>query len=87
MTLPTPKTDAPLPAALQGLPLTLSVRIGSTRMSVGDLATLGEGSLIALDARLDTPLEICLEDRVIARGELTETEDGTLAVKLTETVG
>ena len=75
-----------LPPALSALPLTVTVRIGSTRMSVRELTALGEGSLVALDARADAPLEICLEDRVVARGELTEAEDGGLAVRLTETV-
>ena len=74
-----------LPQAISTLPLTLSVRIGQVRMSVRDLTALGVGSLVALDARADAPLEICIEDRVVALGELTETEDGTLAVKLTET--
>ena len=75
-----------LPAVLRALPLTLTVRLGSTRMSVSDLAGLGEGSLVTLDARADAPLEVCLSERVVARGELTEAEDGTLAVRLTETV-
>ena len=90
MTELTPKDEtAPggLPPALSALSLTVTVRIGSTRMSLRDLTQLGEGSLVALDARADAPLEVCLEDRVVARGELTEAEDGGLAVRLTETVG
>ena len=82
------KPDAnALPAALSSLPLTLSVRIGQARMSLRELTALGEGSLIALDARADAPLEICIEDRVVAYGTLGEAEDGALAVTLTETVG
>ena len=76
-----------LPPALSALPLTLSVRIGSAAMSVAELTALGEGSLVVLDARADAPLQLCVEGRVVALGELTETDDGTLAVRLTEAVG
>lgn len=85
--LTTNTPDPQLPAALDTLPLTLTVRIGSTRMTLRELTALGEGSLVALDARADAPLEVCIEDRVVARGELTETDGGGLAVTLTETVG
>ena len=79
--------EAGLPQAISTLPLTLSVRIGQVRMSVRELTTLGVGSLVALDARADAPLQICVEDRVVAYGELTEGEDGQLVVKLTEAAG
>ena len=84
---PASVADTGLPQAIGTLPLTLSVRVGQVRMSVRDLTALGEGSLIALDARADAPLEICVEDRVVALGELTQGEDGGLAVRLTEAVG
>ena len=82
----TPATqDAPtIPAALEGLPLTLTVRIGCASLTVGELSALAEGATLTLGTRIDDPLEICIEDRVVARGELIETESG-LAVRLTET--
>lgn len=86
MTDVTKQDEAGLPQAISTLPLTLSVRIGQVRMSVRELTGLGVGSLVTLDARADAPLEICVEDRVVALGELTEAEDGTLAVRLTEAV-
>ncbi|WP_036767391.1 FliM/FliN family flagellar motor switch protein [Parvularcula oceani] len=80
-------TQDAIPAALEGLPLTLTIRIGTARRTVAEVTQLAEGSLLALDARVDEPLDICIGDRVVARGELTESEDGGLAVKLTEIEG
>ena len=95
MTTPADTTPAPaapnahgaIPPALAELPLTLSVRLGEARMTVAELTALAEGSEVTLGARADAPLDVCIGARVIARGELTQTEDGTLAVRLTETVG
>ena len=85
---PTPQSPAVpsgLAAAIEDLPLTLSVRVGSATLSVAALSALGEGSTLELGTRIDDPLEICIEDRVVARGELTETDRG-LAVTLTEVI-
>lgn len=79
--------DEKFPPALQGIPLMLSVRVGTARKSVKDLAHLAEGTLMTLDSTIDDPVEICIDDRVIARGELVDDdESGGLAVKLTELV-
>ena len=76
--------DAPaLPPALEALPLTLTVRIGQATLTVAELSALAEGATLTLGTRIDEPLEVCIEDRVVARGELVETETG-LAVRLTE---
>ena len=77
---------AGIAAAIEDLPLTLSIRLGSATLSIAELSGLGEGSTLALSTRIDDPLEVCIEDRVVARGELTETAAG-LAVTLTEVVG
>jgi flagellar motor switch protein FliN/FliY len=87
ITAPARAEEARLPDALGALPLTLTVRLGTARMTVRELTALGEGSLVTLDARIDAPLEVCVDGRVVARGDLIENEDGGLAVKLTETVG
>ena len=73
-----------LPPALQTLSLTMTVRVGTIKRTVGDLLTLKEGDLLSLRSKIDEPVEICIEDRVIALGELTESDDGEgLAVRLT----
>ncbi|MEM6650838.1 MAG: FliM/FliN family flagellar motor switch protein [Pseudomonadota bacterium] len=87
MTEPAVQTNPSIPPALQTLPLTLSVRVGTAKRTVGDLMAMSEGTLVVLNSKIDEPVEICIEDRVIAKGNLVEAEDGEgLAVKLTELV-
>ena len=87
MSQPAPLQEG-LPPALQGVPLTLTVRVGTATRTVKDLMRLREGTLVTLNSRIDEPVEICVEDRVIARGQLVEAENGDgLAVRLTELVG
>lgn len=77
------KSDA-LPSVLDALPLTLTVRIGTATRTVRELSQLSDGTEITLGARTTDPVELCVEDRVVARGELTEGPDGGLALKVTE---
>ena len=53
-------------------------------MRVAELLDLKPDTILALTAKIDDPVELTIEDRLIARGELIETEDGVLAVKITE---
>ena len=50
---------------------------------------MGNDAVILLDRRLDDPVDIRVGDRVIARGELQELEDGSgrLGVRLTQIAG
>ena len=41
-------------------------------------------SVIALAARIEDPVSLSVDNRLIARGELIETEEGGLGVKITE---
>lgn len=69
------------------VPLTVTVSIGQRQMSVSELLELTEDAVVPLTARIDDPVDLVVDDRVIARGELIETEDGLIAVKLTEIGG
>lgn len=53
-------------------------------MSVADLLELREESIIPLTSRIDDPIELTVDNKVIAKGELIEIEDGSLAVKITD---
>lgn len=72
---------------LGDVPLTLSVRIGRVRRSLQELSQLEEGSLLVLDSKVDTPLELVVDGRVIAKGQLVEEEDGNLGIKIIEVIG
>ena len=66
------------------VPVTLTVSIGQARLSVSDILELRPESVVPLTSRIDDPVELAIDNKIIARGELVETEDGSLGVKITE---
>lgn len=84
--------DGPAPlehgslSALSGLALPVQVRIGSASMTVGELLRIGAGSVVALDRRVDEPVEVLIGDRVVARGELVSVGE-EMGVRITEIAG
>ncbi|RED12941.1 FliM/FliN family flagellar motor switch protein [Pontivivens insulae] len=82
----TASTPNRTPRAFQGVPIEVIVSVGKARPMISDLVKLRRDAVLALDAGLNDPVELYIGDRLIARGELQESEDGTgrLAVRLTE---
>jgi len=70
------------------LPVSVQVVIGTARPTIAELLQLKQDSLIKLDSKIDDPVDLCIDNRVIARGELVETDPATggIGVKLTEIV-
>lgn len=69
------------------VPIEITVSVGRARPLVRDLLRLGRDAVLALDRRVDDPVELYVGDRLIARGELQELDGdqpGQLAVRLTE---
>lgn len=69
------------------VPIEITISVGRARPSVRDLLRLQRDSVLALDRRVEDPVELYVGDRLIARGELHELEGeqaGQLAVRLTE---
>lgn len=69
------------------VPIEITVSVGKARPLVRDLMHLSAEAILALDRRIEDPVELYIGDRLIARGELHELEGeqaGQLAVKLTE---
>ncbi|MEH6489148.1 FliM/FliN family flagellar motor switch protein [Hyphomonas oceanitis] len=66
------------------VPVTVTVSIGQARLSVSEILELRPESVVPLTSRIDDPVDITIENKLIARGELVETEDGSLGVKITE---
>lgn len=84
-TLPTAVAAGGAAHLLHHVPVEVTVAVGRARPTIGDLLALGEGAVLALDRKLDDPVEIYVGDRLIARGELEDLgEEGGLAVRLTE---
>ena len=85
----TPKAEAP--EASRGLdfvldiPLRVSVELGRTRILVQDLLKLHKGSVMELNKIAGEPLEILVNDRVVARGEVIVINE-KFGVRLTDIV-
>jgi len=51
------------------IPLMLTVEVGRTKMTIGELLTLGPGSIVELSKLAGEPLEIFVNEKLVARGE------------------
>ena len=75
--------------AILNIPVSVQVMLGGTRMAVSDLMKLGRGAVIPLDQRVGEAVEVVVNGRVVARGEMVVIEENSnqLGVSLTEIVG
>jgi flagellar motor switch protein FliN len=71
-------------ASVMDIPVTLSIVLGEQSIPLGKLYSLNRGSVIVLDKQVGEPVEIRVNDRLVARGEVQLTDDGRLAVAMTE---
>jgi flagellar motor switch protein FliN len=71
---------------IMDIPIDVQIVLGSSRMQVSGLMELTEGAIIALDKKIGEPVEITVNGRKIARGEITvlENDDTRFGVKLIE---
>lgn len=63
----------------------VSVKIGSTRMFLKDIIALGPGNIVELEEYADEPVELTINDKVIARGEVVIV-DGYFGLRIKEIV-
>jgi flagellar motor switch protein FliN/FliY len=71
------------------IPVTVKIVLGSASMPVAALLKLGRGALIPLDRKLGEPVDVIVNGRVVARGEVVVMDDdpSRLGISLTEVVG
>lgn len=71
------------------IPVNIQVVLGNATMPVANLMKLGRGAIVPLDHRVGEPVDIVVNNRVIARGEvvLVEDDNSRFGVSLTEIVG
>jgi flagellar motor switch protein FliN/FliY len=67
------------------VPLCLSVVLGSCTMSIADILKLGTGSIVELDRNVTHPVDLLVNDRPIARGEIVAIDE-TFGLRITELV-
>ncbi len=70
---------------LMDVPLDVSIRLGQVKMQVRDLLKLNKGSLVELDKEADDPLEIHVNNRLMAYGEVVMIKD-KLGIRITDIV-
>jgi flagellar motor switch protein FliN/FliY len=70
---------------LLDVPLEVSVELGRTRMTIQDLLALAPGSVVELDKVAGEPLDILINDRLVARGEAVVVND-KFGVRITDIV-
>jgi flagellar motor switch protein FliN/FliY len=72
--------------ALLHVPLRITARIGSCRLTVSEILQLGNGSVVELDRAAGEPVDVLANDRCIARGEIVAIGDnfGIRIVELLE---
>ena len=61
----------------------ISVRFGKRQMMLEDIMELGQGSVIELDRSADDPVELLVNDKLLARGEVV-VADGHYAIRITQ---
>ena len=65
------------------VPLKVSVELGRTKLLVNDILQLGQGSVIELDKMAGEPMEIYVNDKLIAMGEVVVVNE-KFGVRLTD---
>jgi len=70
---------------LGGVQVRVSVRVGATQASVSELLEMKQGTVLALDRLVDQPLDVLVDDHVVARGGLVAVGEH-FGVRITETV-
>ncbi len=81
--------DTPNLDAILNIPVSVQIVLGGATMPVASLMKLGRGAVIPLDQRVGQAVDIVVNGRVIARGEMIVLDDDSsrLGVTLTEVVG
>ncbi len=68
---------------LMHVPLHLTVELGSCKLSIAEILELGTGSVVELDRSANHPVDLLVNSRPIARGEIVAVED-KFGVRITE---
>jgi flagellar motor switch protein FliN/FliY len=71
--------------AVFDVPVQVSAVLGRSRMEVGELLRLGPGTVLELDRKVGEAIDIYVNNRLVARGEVVLVED-KLGVTMTEVI-
>jgi flagellar motor switch protein FliN len=70
------------------IPVDVQIILGNTEMPVSELMALQKGSTVALNRRIGEPVDVVVNGRKIARGEITvlESDPTRFGIRLTEII-
>ena len=78
------RTDVDLDMVLD-IPVTISMEIGRTRISIRNLLQLSQGSVVELDRLAGEPMDVLVNDTLIAHGEVVVVND-KFGIRLTDVI-
>jgi flagellar motor switch protein FliN/FliY len=81
---PTTRVAADLEAVFD-VPVKVSAVLGRARMEINDLLKIGPGTVLELDRKVGEAIDIYVNNRLVARGEVVLVED-KLGVTMTEII-
>ena len=68
------------------VPVSLTIELGGCQLPMREVLQLNIGSVVQLDKAADAPVELSINGKLIARGEVVIIED-RYGVKITEVIG
>ena len=71
---------------VKDIPVTLSIELGRTSMSLKELLELEQGAVIELERLVDEPMDVLVNGTLVAHGEVVVIDD-TFGVRLTDVAG
>ena len=73
---------------IMDIPVTMQVVLGKAVMPVSNLVKLGRGAVVKLDTSIGDPVDLIVNGRIVARGEVVvlENEESRFGITLTEIV-
>ena len=70
------------------IPVTVQIVLGTATMPVANLAKLGRGAVVPLDKRIGEPVDVVVNGKVVARGEVVvvDEDNSRFGIQLTEVI-
>ncbi len=78
-----PENQSSAAPLLMGVKLPIRILLGRTQLSLREITQLGNGAVVELDCSPDDPVQILVNDRVIAHGEIVVMA-GNYGVRITK---
>lgn len=72
--------------AMLNVGLNVQIVLGHSRMPIAQLLSLSRGSVVELDKKIGEPVDVMINDRLVARGDLVKVGENRIGVTLTEIV-